>query len=517
MFSINLHSTKTPLLCSILVFLPLAVAAVPGMGPLFLETTPGSALTVIEPGGGAGGYEVRSMPMRATSDLHQRWIRNSARGVWSSAALPNQCLAFADAAGESLTVSPCANGTLLYSDLKSETRRELKFRPTPSAAVDTSNRDAVLAFYNSQYSAGNPPPDIGFTGDVPSCNAGTTSAAFRAAVAQRFNFLRNLAGLGNVTQDDALSGLAQASALMQAANNSLSHTPPNTWLCYTDAGAGASAKSNLYQGQMGWGAVEGYINEADDLGHRRWVLFPALQRFGTGDIPGTTPYNALYVITGDAPPATITMRDGFTAWPPKGFVPYKFAFPVWSFSLAGADFSGATVAVTDGTGANVPVTNAKQLANGYGDNTYSFTPALPLARPTPGGPDVPYTVTVSNVAVNGGAPQNFTYTVTLFDVVDPPTDLQFAFGAIQTPLPANSVFGNLTVVDGQGGNGYTFTLVTGAGSDDNALFTVNGAQLMNVSVVDFSTKTTFNVRLKADNGRQGGSIEKAIVINSPFM
>ena len=130
------------------------------------------------------------------------------------------------------------------------------------AAVDTSDRNAVLAFYNAQYAPSDPVPAIGFTGDATACNAGTTSADFRAAVAKRFNFMRGLAGLPDVTQDDALSALAQQSALMQSANGDLSHTPPATWTCYTDAGAQASGKSNLFLGVNGPSAIDGYIDEA---------------------------------------------------------------------------------------------------------------------------------------------------------------------------------------------------------------------------------------------------------------
>ena len=121
--------------------------------------------------------------------------------------------------------------------------------------------------------------------------------------------------------------------------------------------------------------------------------------------------------------------------------------------------------------------------------------------------------------LRNGMAQNYTYTVTLIDTNDPPSDLTTAwdFNTLITPLPANSLFCKLIVVDGRDGSGYTFTLVAGAGADDNALFTVNGATLSNVAVVDFTAaKSTFNVRLRADNGRPNGVIEKAVTITSPF-
>ena len=108
--------------------------------------------------------------------------------------------------------------------------------------------------------------------------------------------------------------------------------------------------------------------------------------------------------------------------------------------------------------------------------------------------------------------------MTLIDVVDPPTDLVTnLFGVMSmTPLPAGGVFCNLAVVDGGDGLGYTFTLMPGDGSDDNALFNVAGTTMVAVANIDLVAKTTFKVRLKADNGRPGGTIEKAVTIASPF-
>ena len=472
---------------------------------VYLETAPGSALTIQGPLDAAPSVE--AAPMRGAGN--QKWSR-SADGTWRSAQSSAFCLAFRDVVGDRLTVRSCSD-LLVYRDTKRETTRDVKFHPARNVAVDTSSREAVLAFYNTQYSVGNPPPDIGFTGDVAGCNAGTTSPAFRAAVAQRFNFMRGLAGLASVTLDDALSTLAQSSALIQAAAGNLSHTPDATWKCYTDVGAKASSRSNLSLGNFGWDAIVAYVNEDGDLGHRRWVLFPALQRFGTGDVPPTAANqagaNALYVLNGDPAPANLQTRDGFVGWPSKGFFPYKLVYKVWSFGVPGGDFSAATVAVADAAGVAVAVAGGAELKRGYGDNTFAFQPTLAATRPAPGGPDLAYTVTINNVMVNG-APQNYTYTVTLIDVVDPPTDLMTnLFGVMFTnPLPAGGVFCNLGVVDGSDGDG----------SDDNALFNVAGTTLVAVADTDLVAKTTFKVRLKADNGRPGGTIEKAVTITSPF-
>jgi hypothetical protein len=61
----------------------------------------------------------------------------------------------------------------------------------------------------------------------------------------------------------------------------------------------------------------------------------------------------------------------------------------------------------------------------------------------------------------------------------------------------------------------TFTLVPGDGSDDNASFTINGANLVAAANLDFIQKPSWKIRVHADNGHPNGTFEKAIVIN-PF-
>ncbi|MEM7799166.1 MAG: hypothetical protein AAF633_08255, partial [Chloroflexota bacterium] len=147
------------------------------------------------------------------------------------------------------------------------------------------------------------------------------------------------------------------------------------------------------------------------VGHRRWILYPNTQRMGTGDIPsgsGGSASNALWVFDYDniwgSRPDT---RSAYVAWPPPGYVPRDLIFPRWSFSYPQADFSAAAAVVTR-SGTPVGVT-LSPVVNGFGDNTLVWE----LAESLPAG-EVTYSVTVSNVVINGQA-QTFTYEVTAFD------------------------------------------------------------------------------------------------------
>ena len=287
-------------------------------------------------------------------------------------------------------------------------------------SVQPANRQESLAFYRKYYLTSIVSP--GWSGNVSACNPGTTSLAFRDSIALRINYFRAMAGVpAKVIMLDAFNQKAQQAALMMSANSALSHNPPSNWKCYTDPGREAAGSSNLALGGYGLDALRMYMQDYGSgntaAGHRRWILYPQTQNFGTGDIPGGNGYyaaNDLWVFDShiwDTRPET---REAFVAWPPPGYVPYTVVYQRWSFSYAGADFTNAAVSMTE-NGANIPVTCYSPV-NGYGENTLvwiragandgSYWPKPPA--------DTTYIVTVSNVVI-GSSPRSFQYTVIVFD------------------------------------------------------------------------------------------------------
>ncbi len=289
----------------------------------------------------------------------------------------------------------------------------------PPLTVAPANREASRAFYLTYYQG--TAPSIEWTGDRSSCNAGTTASGFKDFVSLRINYFRAMAGApAGVSFLDAYSAKAQQAALMMSVNNSLSHFPPTTWQCYTADGAEAAGSSDLYLGVYGAEAITGYIRDPGPnngaVGHRRWILYPQTQNMGTGDIPpsGGSAANALWVFDShmwETRPAT---REEFVAWPPPGYVPYQVVFPRWSFSYPSADFSLASVVMTQGA-QNVPLVQ-ETVHNGYGENTIvwvvnGMTDWQSWPQPTA---DTVYHVTVSNVLI-AGSPRSFTYDVIVMD------------------------------------------------------------------------------------------------------
>lgn len=289
---------------------------------------------------------------------------------------------------------------------------------TPNAVsgftVDTTNRRDVLAYYQCVYNASQGfSSNISWTGNIATSTAGTTSAAFKDDVRRRVNFYRALVGHpGDITFDATKSAKAQEAALMMSANDDLSHSPPNTWDCYTANGATAAGFSNLALGNYGPDAVNAYMSDDgignEVVGHRRWVTYSRAQSMGTGDVPENGTFNSansLWVI-GD-PKAAPAAK--FIFWPNEGYVPVNLVPTRWSLSYPGATFGGAIVSVTQ-NGSPVSTSIISRNDTGIGDNSLVWTVnGLPSTVTS----DVPYVVTVSGIG--GGGPTTKSYTVRLFN------------------------------------------------------------------------------------------------------
>ncbi|MCU0304111.1 MAG: CAP domain-containing protein [Thermoanaerobaculales bacterium] len=299
--------------------------------------------------------------------------------------------------------------------------------PRRAVGVDGWSRTAVASLFHTEY---EPPLSVPmqWTGNVASCTAGTTSQAYIDATMQMINYYRGMVGLPAVTNAAGTNAGAQQAALIMSANGALSHNPPSSWTCWTSAGAAAAGASNLALGNAGPGAIVAYIRDSGSgnyfVGHRRWILYPRRNEFGTGSVgETTTSANALYVFTSTvARPAT----PARVAWPPEGYVPYQTVYPRWSLSLntsSSVSFASATVTMSEG-GSPVPLSVVSRTDNGYGDNTIVWEPSG--ISFTPGGPDRRFTVTVGNISVSG-SPQTAVYDVVIIDP-DVVTDLIFADG-----------------------------------------------------------------------------------------
>jgi hypothetical protein len=284
-------------------------------------------------------------------------------------------------------------------------------------AINTGSRAAVKAAYNTYYNL--PMPAMSWTGSIAGCVPGTISSAFQEWTISRMNFLRAMAGAsGNTTLDTSLNAQQQATALIMAANNTITHSPTPVMTCYSASGAAGANSSNLEYGVDD--SLQIYMSDpgTNFVGHRRWILYSAKGISGLGQATGPSgSYSALSVFDGSG---SSPLAGNGIPWPPRGYVPLDL-FPslftggagqLWSFGLPGADFSAANVSMTL-DGSPVAVTVVSRTDFGYGDNTLVWQ--LPVGHTVTKG--TVYDVTITGVASAGSTTYN--YQIRPFDPADP--------------------------------------------------------------------------------------------------
>ncbi|NDC64411.1 MAG: cadherin repeat domain-containing protein, partial [Planctomycetia bacterium] len=111
----------------------------------------------------------------------------------------------------------------------------------------------------------------------------------------------------------------------------------------------------------------------------------------------------------------------------------------------------------------------------------------------------------------GGLSTEKVFTITVTSVNEAPTDIALSATAIAENNAIGAVVGTLTTTDPDAGDSFTYALVSGTGSDDNASFTIAGGQLKAAESFNFEAKNSYSIRVRAtDTG--GLFTEKAFTI-----
>ena len=141
---------------------------------------------------------------------------------------------------------------------------------TETPTIDA--RQQTINEYEQVYLASNV-VNVGWTGKKETCAPGTVAAGVSDKVMQRINYYRKMVGLPACTHDAALAVFAQKAALIMHSNNMLSHSPINTWLCYSADGREGAINSNLAMGVVASDAVDAFMIDNGSgnsaVGHRR--------------------------------------------------------------------------------------------------------------------------------------------------------------------------------------------------------------------------------------------------------
>ena len=284
---------------------------------------------------------------------------------------------------------------------------------------------------------------------TPSCvqpyAPGLVKAEVLQAGADRLTALRRLAGLPAVTLDSSYTSMAQAAALVNAANNQMSHSPSRPAgmdeSLYQLGSKGASSSNIWYSN--GSRPANGIVANSVDiymkdngasnisrLGHRRWQLNPAMGKVGFGLASnGSTYHLAEYVFDRSG----ASCDYDFISWPASGYFPAgedifdrDFA---WSVTLnpskyAAPSLSSITVTLQRASDGRTWTFDGKEqyTAAGYGKYFNVDTSGCGVANCIIFRPDGInfydgiYTVTINGLRTAGGSAVSVAYQVDFFGV-----------------------------------------------------------------------------------------------------
>jgi len=93
-----------------------------------------------------------------------------------------------------------------------------------------------------------------------------------------------------------------------------------------------------------------------------------------------------------------------------------------------------------------------------------------------------------------------------------PTDITLSPSSIAENQPSGTAVGSFSTADPDVGNTFTYSLVGGTGSTDNASFTISSGTLQTAAIFDYETKSSYSIRVRSTD--QGGLwFEKVFTIS----
>jgi autotransporter-associated beta strand protein len=111
----------------------------------------------------------------------------------------------------------------------------------------------------------------------------------------------------------------------------------------------------------------------------------------------------------------------------------------------------------------------------------------------------------------GGLFTEKAFTITVTNVNEAPTDISLSASSVIENEPAATSVGTLSTTDPDAGNTFSYSLVTGTGSTDNAAFTVVNNTLATAASFNYEAKGSYSIRVRSTDA-DGLFTEKAIVV-----
>jgi uncharacterized delta-60 repeat protein len=107
-----------------------------------------------------------------------------------------------------------------------------------------------------------------------------------------------------------------------------------------------------------------------------------------------------------------------------------------------------------------------------------------------------YTIRVRSTD-SGGLSVEKAFSILVNDVNEVPTDIALSNNSVEENKLINTVIGTFSTIDPDSDDTFTYSLVSGTGSADNAAFNINGNQLRTSAVFDYETKNSYSIRVRS--------------------
>jgi mRNA-degrading endonuclease HigB of HigAB toxin-antitoxin module len=103
------------------------------------------------------------------------------------------------------------------------------------------------------------------------------------------------------------------------------------------------------------------------------------------------------------------------------------------------------------------------------------------------------------------------FAININNLNEAPTDIALSANIINENNAVNAVIGALSSTDPDAGSSFTYSLVSGSGSTDNASFNISGNQLRASAVFNYETNTSYSIRVRTSDGT--ATFDKVFTIN----
>lgn len=178
-----------------------------------------------------------------------------------------------------------------------------------------------------------------------------------------------------------------------------------------------------------------------------------------------------------------------------------------TYSFTASDVGDDTFAVAEITGGTLGTVSNISINPATGSGTFDVA----FGAVTSGATETT-TLTVKLKDSDDAESNVLTLDVAVQNVGSGPEDLALSPATIAENADSGTEIGTLTTTDSSGQTSFTYTLVSGDGDTDNALFTITGDKLLSAAVFDYEEAATRSIRVQTADP-SGNTYQEAVTIS----